>query len=65
MNSKKTKSLNPKSQIIDYLESHGVASEDELAQKLNLHIFDVLNALFELEEKGVTVRVDEVEPLGN
>lgn len=57
--------MNPKSQIIDYLESHGVASEDELAQKLNLHIFDVLNALFELEEKGVTVRVDEVEPLGN
>jgi transcription initiation factor IIE alpha subunit len=59
MNSKVPKSLNPKSKIVDYLESHGIASEDELAEVLHLGIIDVLNILFEMEEKGVVRRVPD------
>jgi predicted ArsR family transcriptional regulator len=65
INSKIPNSSDPKSEIVDYLKSHGIVSEDEIAQALNLHIIDVLDALLELEKKGVTVRVDEVESLGN
>ena len=53
------KSHTPEFEIVDYVKSHGVASEDEIAQALNLHIIDVLEALFELEKKGLAKRVDE------
>jgi len=65
MSSKISKPVNSKSEIVEYLEKHGVASEDEIAQALNLDIITVLDELFELEKKGVTVRVDEALPLGN
>ena len=65
MNDKTPKSMNPKSEIIEYLQRHGIANEDEIAQALNMHIIDVLDALLELEKKGVTVRVGGGLPLEN
>jgi len=65
MSCKISKSLNPKSEIIEYLERHEIASEDEIAQALNLDIITVLDELLELEKKGIAVRVDEALSLGN
>jgi transcription initiation factor IIE alpha subunit len=66
MNNKIQKSSNPKSEIVEYLESHGIASEDELAEALHMHILDVLNILFEMEEKGIVRSVpDESSPDSN
>jgi len=65
MNGKPLKSLNMESKIVEYLERYGVAGEDEIVQALNLDIITVLDELLELEKKGVTIRVNEVELLGN
>jgi DNA-binding Lrp family transcriptional regulator len=59
------KSSETESEIIDYLQNNGVASEEEIAQALNLHIIDVIDALLELEKKGIALRVDEVLLIGN
>jgi DNA-binding MarR family transcriptional regulator len=50
--------------ILEYVRIQGITSEDEIADSLNLHIIDVLNALYGLEKKGIVKRV-EGSPLGN
>jgi predicted ArsR family transcriptional regulator len=43
---------NLKTRISEYLAAHDNATEEEIAQALNLHIVDVLNALIEMEKEG-------------
>ena len=43
---------NMRAQISEYLAAHDNATEEEIAQALNLHIVDVLNALIEMEKEG-------------
>jgi transcription initiation factor IIE alpha subunit len=38
--------------VIEYLEQHKIATEDEIAEALNLHIVDVLDILHSLEKDG-------------
>jgi predicted transcriptional regulator len=63
--SKITQRRDSKSEVIGYLKIHGIADEDEIAQALNLHIIDVLDALLGLEKKGIVKRVDEVLSVGS
>ena len=51
---------NMKTRISEYLEAHDNATEEEIAQALNLHIIDVLNVLVEMEKQG-EVTSEEVE----
>jgi len=43
---------NLKTRITEYLDAHDNATEEEIAQALDLHIIDVLNALIEMEKAG-------------
>ena len=38
--------------VVDYLEKHKIATEDEIAEALNMHIVDVLDILHSLEKDG-------------
>ena len=42
-----------KTRIIEYLRVHEGATDEEVAGALNLHIVDVLDAVIELEKKGI------------
>jgi len=44
--------------IIEYLKHHESATDEEVAAALNLHIIDVLDAVIELEKKGIVKSID-------
>ena len=45
--------LNVKKQILNYLAEHKDAEDYEIAEALNIHIVDVLDALILLEKDGL------------
>ena len=42
-----------KKKVFEYLQKHREAEDEEIAQALNLHIVDVLDALLLLEQEGL------------
>ena len=42
-----------KKKVFEYLQKHREAEDEEIAQVLNLHIVDVLDALLLLEQEGL------------
>jgi hypothetical protein len=46
-----------KMKIRKYLETHTVSSEQELAQKLDYKIGDILNALSEMQQEGLVEKI--------
>ena len=46
-------SLSVKKQVFDYLAEHKDAEDYDIAEALNLHIVDVLDALILLEKDGL------------
>jgi len=48
-----------KKRVLNYVIEHPGAEDSEIAEKLNLHIIDVMAALVILEEEGLVKRVEE------
>jgi len=48
-----------KEQVLRYVTEHPGASDDEIAEKLNMHIVDVISALLLLEEEGKVKSIEE------
>ena len=52
---------NVKARIAEYLDAHDNATEEEIAQALDLHVIDVLNALIEMEKDGDVISEPDKE----
>jgi len=48
-----------KEQVLRYVVEHPGATDDEIAEKLNMHIIDVVSALLLLEEEGKVKSIEE------